>query len=222
MISFLLPTIRSVSYPDMLKSTIDSIVNNSTDFEILISSDVEIRGENVRCFIDNKRGGPLSAFNFLAGEANGDYVVCVVDDHKLDNSVTLALDLLESDIYYNQKFKITSLSSGLDNIPNIGDQMGDRIINEILPVVPTLKFPVIRSDCLKLLKDKIFPPKLVYHAGDIWLSYFLAINDNIVRVSKSRITQLMQLKDPSHEVDDCNKVYNMILKHINEGYMGYY
>jgi len=225
MVSFLLPTARSKSHLHVVQECINSIYKyheGVIDYEILIAADSELSGNKIKCFLEKEPCGPLKACNFLANQASSEYLVCLSDDHRFTSPIIPTIDMLEGPDYV-EEFKITTLFSSISMIPNQGSRMGDRIIQEVLPSVQTLKFPVLKTSALNSsLKGKIFPTALTYHAADIWLSYFMAINDQPVRSGPTMLSPIAELKNATWEVEDCNKVYDMILKHLNHGYKEYF
>lgn len=222
-VSFLLPTKRISTHNLILGKVLDSIeVKTNVSYEILLSApDVnptnEITKRNIRYFRDHKdTKGPISVFNELATRAKGDYLVCCVDDHVFLNSIKECIDMLEEDEYFKRSWKICGLYPGPTcYIPNKGDRMGDGVIEEELIEAPTLRFPVLRKDVYQILSRHIFHPDLVYHAGDIWLGYWLERHNHRVVEGPTKIQCIAPLKDSTHEVQDCNTVYNLIKKELN-------
>ena len=59
-----------------------------------------------------------------------------------------------------------------------------------------------------------FHPDLFYHAGDIWLGYFLHCNGEPSCEGPTSIVGIAPLKDSSYENEDCNTVYKLIKNHL--------
>ena len=225
-VSFLLPTNRSRSHPEVISESIESINSLHVDlsYEILVYSEEAVRGDNVTWVREKGVTGPLPGFNFMAQEiAKGDYLVCITDDHAFTTPISLCIDLVESlDVFKDRSYKIIGLNPGGDyllqganQIPQRGDIFGDKPIDFDVPRASTLRFPVVRRDTLKeKLSNHIFHPDLFYHAGDIWLGYFLFCEGEPAFEGPSGIRQIAPLKDPSYEVKDCNVVHSLIKNHI--------
>ena len=231
-VSFLLPTNREKSHPEVLRQAINSInlAHKDLSYEIIVHSATFVSGENVVWIKEDPLIGPLAAFNTMGSLiAKGEYLVCCVDDHEFVNSVQLCIDVVEGPLYRDRDYKIIGLNpngpfmiSCACPIPNQGDRMGDCIITEDLPLASTLRFPVIRKDTLHdRLSGHIFPPDLFYHAGDIWLGYFLSCQGELAVEGPTAIRGIAPLKNSSCEVEDCNTVYKLIKNHLagNESYV---
>jgi len=226
-VSFLLPTNRSRSHPEVISESIESINSLHVDlsYEILVYSEDSVQGENVTWVEEHGRTGPLAGFNYMASEvAKGDYLVCITDDHAFTTPISLCIDFVESlDVFKDRSYKIIGLNpsgdyvlQGGNTIPQRGDILGDKPIDFDVPRASTLRFPVVRRDTLKeKLSNHIFHPDLFYHAGDIWLGYFLFCEGEQAFEGPSGIRQIAPLKDPSYEGSDCNTVRALIKNHVD-------
>lgn len=230
-VSFLLPTNRQQSHPEILQTAINSInvMQEGLSYEILVYAQAPVKGDHVVWIKEDSLIGPLTAFNIMGSSiAKGEYLVCCVDDHSFVNSVEGCLDVVEGPLYRDKDYKVIGLNpsgafltSCSCPIPNQGDLMGDSVITERLPEASTLRFPVIRKDTLREhLSGHIFHPDLFYHAGDIWLGYFLSCKGELTMEGPTAIRSITPLKDSSYEVEDCNTVYKLIKNHLagNESY----
>lgn len=209
MLSFLLPTKRYNTHRPVFDECIKSIHRHHSDFnyEILVYSPDIIERDDIVHF-EEKDFGPIAGFNYLSKVAKGDYLVCITDDHMFLNSVLPCIDRLDKS---TGKVRITGLTPGGPcYIPQFGDILGDRKLETHVKKVQTLRFPVIHRDSLKHLDYNIFHNSLTYHAGDIWLSFYLSEIGEEVSEGMTYIREIMPLKDPTYEVSDCNKVRKMI------------
>jgi len=216
-ISFLLPTARAIDHPNVLRECIEGINREhaSLNYEILAYSRYFVEGENVKWIKEEGECGPIRGFNLLASEfAKGDYLVCITDDHLIIDSAKLCIDNIEN-TFNDRKYKIGGLMpQGLCYMPQRGDELGTHIIEENLPRVPLLRFPVVRKDTVKLLGGCIFHPDLFYHAGDIWLGYFLHEKGETAIEGPTRVREIQRLKNPTYEVADCDVVYALIKRYL--------
>lgn len=224
-ISFLLPTARAVTNPDVLAACIKSInvQHLDLDIEILVYSREEVKGENVKWIKEDGVRGPIYGFNNLAHwVAKADYMVCITDDHMMVNPATKTINHIEDNMK-DRKYKIGGLmpmSCRYCFMPRRGQVLGDSPIQEEMPPAALLRFPVLRRDTFNLLGEHIFHPDLFYHAGDIWLGYFLHVIGEPSAEGPTKIKGISNLKNSEHEVKDCKIVYSLIKKHLN-GYTNY-
>tara|TARA_R100001377_G_scaffold22185_1_gene11882 strand:- start:3689 stop:4372 length:684 start_codon:yes stop_codon:yes gene_type:complete len=224
-ISFLLPTARSVTNPDVLEACIGGInvQHADLDIEILVYSREEVKGDNVKWVKEDGVKGPIYGFNNLAHWiARADYMVCLTDDHLIVNSATKTINHIEDNLK-DRKYKIGGLmpiESPYCIMPSKGQILGDSPIQEVMPPASLLRFPVLRRDTLSLLGENIFHPDLFYHAGDIWLGYFLHVIGEPSAEGPTKIRRIEELKNSQYEVNDCKIVYSLIKKHLN-GYSNY-
>lgn len=215
-LAFLLPTNRAVSHPNVLREALESINRFHNGHTIYVMSEHQIIGPNI-VWVPEDCDGPITAFNKLANFAyyrGAEWFVCSVDDHRFLGSIKSTINdvgLLMG------KFKIGGLvpedKYGISCpcfIPKKGDKMGDYTITEDWPAVPTIRFPVFHRSVFESLGKTILHNSLKYHAGDIWLSYWLSRNRYFSIESGTRINQIEKLKDSTQEVEDCNTVYKLV------------
>ena len=218
-ISFLLPTARANEHPDVLNQCLDGIrrTHVGLNYEILVYSRDLVEGDNIKWIKEDGVRGPIYGFNLLASQyAKGDYVACVIDDILIMDSTKLCIDNIENN-FKDRKYKISGFlpPSEICHLPQKGQRMGSGIIEEELPRIPYLRFPVVRKDTVELFGGYIFHPDLFYHAGDIWLGYFLYMNGERAVEGPTRITQIKHLKNSEFEVSDCDTVYKLIKSYLS-------
>jgi len=223
-VSFLLPTARASEHPDVLRQCIDGIHRTSEGlgYEILVYSREEVGGHNVKWIEEDGVRGPIHGFNLLASQyAKGDYVACLTDDHLILDSIKLCIDNIES-TFTDRKYKVAGLRppGATCYVPQRGQRMGTGLIEEDLPIIPILRFPVVRKDTVELFGGCVFHPDLFYHAGDIWLGYYLYMKGEPSVEGPTRISQIRHLKNADYEVSDCDVVYDLI-KHYLAGQTQY-
>lgn len=163
-VSFLLPSYRDYSpIAQVIQSIIVQHDPEPYGYEILVMSPYEVQFDSrLRWFKEwQPAGGCVAAFNFLYKQSQGDYIVLAVDDMLFQTSVTLCIQLLQSDIFQNRRFKIASLQCGGGFcFTNPGDykQIG---------------FPVYSRDTIERMGGLPLNPRFKHHYGDVWLSYWL-------------------------------------------------
>lgn len=216
-INFLIPTKNE--HPELLKQCIDSInyfgENSKYSYEISVYSQKEIVGENVKWYYEHNCRGPLYGFNWLAHHTTGDYIICLVEDHRFINSFDNAIDFLKEE-YALSKYKICSLSTNDGfpvGLPRYGQRLGSVLkLQEDLPNCQICRFPVIARETLnKYLNNCVFHPEFRYHAGDMWLGYWLFMQGEPSRECyHSRLQQTQFTKNAEYEVIDCNTFYTLV------------
>ena len=110
-ISFLLPTNRN--HEHFSKKVINNI--NSLNFfgkthEIIVISSEEIEGENVIYLKEGEDNeGCVGAYNNGYNASTGDYIFLCSDDHFFDVNCSLIINVLQSRLFENRKYKIICL-----------------------------------------------------------------------------------------------------------------
>lgn len=218
MISFLLPTNRINTHPNIVKNCINSILENHPheEIEILIFSEEEpdYKHKNIKHIKEIGRQGPIYGFNKMVVESNGDILVCMTDDNIILENCFDYVDIVH-------RVGIVGLNRGGYNIiPQKGDNLGDVPLIVDVGLIRNIRWPVIsRNFLFDKLDGHIFHPDLFYHAGDIYLSFFLHKIGVVTNESFARIDQPIGLKDSSFENQDCNTVRMLIENFdISKGY----
>ena len=142
-------------------------------------------------------------------------MACLTDDHLIMDSIKLCIDNIEN-TFKDREYKIAGLKppGAICYMPQRGQRMGTGLIEEDLPIIPILRFPVVRKDTVELLGGCVFHPDLFYHAGDIWLGYYLYMKGEPSVEGPTRISQIRQLKNAEFEVSDCDIVYDLIKRYL--------
>lgn len=224
-ISFLLPTNREHKYAFKFIDTLNQI-KTDYKYEILVCSPSQIMGENVVSLKDNIQEGPILAFNEMAKIARGNYFVCVVDDHiPVDNGKFFDfVKFLESDFYTDRKFRITSFYTNHlpQRIPILGEDWCGEIKEEHNNRKHiTVRFPIVSKETyLSSLKEHIFHPRFKYHAGDLWLGFFMGEEEFPCIECPSQIYQYIGLNNYKYRDRDC-KLYHELKNNYYKGYTSY-
>lgn len=205
-ISFLLPTKREPQ--NFANNVIDNInlFKSSMSYEICVFSKEEIAGENVVWYKEEgEYKGQIFGYNYMANNCQGEYLICLTDDHILLNSFEHVINYLEKE-YKDKKFKITSLNpvGGFCGNPRKGDLCGDKIIEFECGYYSLMRFPVLHYSALEELDGVLFNTQFIHHAGDIWLGYYMGINGQPGIDGPTYIRPYNPEKDCSTEVQDCN------------------
>jgi hypothetical protein len=137
-----------------------------------------------------------------------------------------AVTYLRSDAYADKRFKLLTLSPGLGDyarIPVKGhDWCGGIMVDYDVDSYITMRFPVAHMDTVKKeLCNHIFHPGFRYHAGDLWLAYFMGINgENGVQYEEANIKPYIRLVDNRWEQSDGKFYHTLVAKH-KAGYHAY-
>lgn len=213
-VSFLLPTNRYANDKQMVSKCIQSIrdCSDGLSIEILVYSKDEVVDKSATWIVESIPSGPIHGFNELAAVSTGKYIACITDDMMLTSHISRSITLLDS---LKTEYEVCGFDvGGRCPLPRIGDILGDRPLKVEMPAVSMLRFPFMSRSCLDKL-GCVFHPSLYYHAGDIWLSYFLGQNQCPVVEGGASISQIKQCKNSQYEVADCNKVHDLIVKNPN-------
>lgn len=226
-INFLIPT--KGEQPELLKQCIESInyfgQTSKYSYNINIACPKEVQGLKVVWHEDKALKGPLYAFNYLANNTDGKYIICLVEDHHFLSAFDNAIDFIENE-YQMNKYKVCSLSTNDGfpvGLPRIGQRLGNILsLQEDLPNCQICRFPVISRETLdKYLKKHIFHAEFRYHAGDLWLGYWLYMQGEQSRECyNARLKQTSFTKNCSNEVADCNTFYALV-KNYQAGFHDY-
>lgn len=221
-VSFLLPTNRPKQYAERVINSINRISTDLT-YRICLYSSEKINLPNVKWYEEKAPVGPIAAFNSMVEEEGSEYVILMVDDHEPQGDVYNSIDFLKSDVYKDRKYKVTTLAAGgACYLPTKGDLCGDVILDYNVPRYMVMRFPVAEIETIRNhMNNHIFHPGFHYHAGDLWLGYWLGSNGEPGIESNAHISGYIAMKDSSHEVKDCIYYNFLVDKHRREGYQPY-
>ncbi len=230
-VSFLLPTNRDYQFSGKVLESIFAIPTD-LEFEVCLYCPREViqnrpfPNEVVWCPEPSAGSGPIAGFNHMVKESRGQYVVCLVDDHIVEPDIYNAIAMLESEDFRDRKYKVCTLSPGPNNlayIPKKGDVWcgGIRVDYEI-PWHTTMRFPVISRDTINdHFQGHIFHPGFKYHAGDLWMGYWLGENGEPgIQCEEAHIKEYLNLRNSEYEQMDCRYYHTLVANH-KAGYAQY-
>lgn len=184
-ISFLIPTNRPhEKYLDTTIFSINNIDNLDFNYEILVSStNSGVDSKNTKYFKDSENEGSIGPINFLASQASGDYICVLVDDYLPSKNLFSVINFLQSPLYDDRKYKVTSLSV---TVPSNGQyyQLPAELVppSTIHPITKAerkhnrnyiMKFPTMDRKTYELFGEKIFHPHFLHHVADNYMSIYL-------------------------------------------------
>lgn len=205
-ISFLLPTLRK--WPQYGQRVVDSIYqaarHTSYNYEILVSSPFEVKGERITWYGEKQQLGALSAFNHLAHQAIGRYIMMCVDDHICDDNLFSVVGYLDGPEFSNRRYKLVTIASGgRCPIPNHPPFNTDTDKNQLLYSWTTARFPVLSTKTWREdFGGYVFQPRFWNSHADIYLGYYLGINgEPIIEYEGTRLREFDHVHNASRESD---------------------
>jgi hypothetical protein len=214
-ISFLIITNRE--YELWSGRTVECIHKSIKDYpikytyEILICSPEEISDKNVLWVKDefDGLGHGVAANNKMFQYSQGKYIITINDDHMFpdpsleptiypDQKPLKAIEFLQSDVFQNRRFKVTSIGAGWNVsvygstcIPSLAwpppyplsEELKDPKYTQVPHRHLILGYPVYeRATVIKELRGFLFNPSFKHRYADNWLSFFIGENDETIQV----------------------------------------
>lgn len=216
-ISFLIPTNRP--YDTHVRNVINNIntFNSKYDFEICVYSDFEVSGDNVVWYKEEERRGPIYAFNYMANHCNGEYMICITDDHVFYKPFDGLIEFLEK-TYTEDQYRVCSIGlGGICYHPGTGENFGDKVIDFECKKFGIPRFPVMDKRTLKKLDGVIFNESFYYHAADNWLGFFLGMRGYKYYELDKMIVAHNPESDTTHTVRDCNIARELMKRMVETG-----
>jgi len=189
-------------YDDYARKSVDSIcaIDTKLKYEIIICHQDEIRDSRVRWIKDDKLSGSCYAYNTCYKYSSGKYIFIFTDDAILHGDIYGTIDFLESDLFKNKKFKITTLPGMLrdktspinitkfEKEPSYPDILKLTDCYIICPPFNVPCFPIFSRETVdNFLGGILFHPS-VKICHDWWLGAFLYFNgEPIVQYDKALI-----------------------------------
>lgn len=211
-ISYLLPSLNRPT----LAQVVESIHEHSKGFEyeILLMSPEDLGLPGTTFIPDKELNGQVKCYNFIARQAKGKYIVHMMDDQILTNSISHSVNLLKSPVFADRKFKVCTMKSGnpcpmppkntrFGSCLNIPFDYGGHLL---------MRFPVMEKETLmNHLNGYLYHPEFFSHAVDNYLGYFVAHHGEPAIESETRLQQLTFASNPKYIVVDCNTCLSLIL-----------
>jgi hypothetical protein len=186
--SFLISSKRD--YDTHARKTVDSIFELKTDysFEVIVCHPDEIKDDRIKWIKDDKLIGANYSFHLALLNSCGRYVSICVDDCAVRGDIFGSINFLESELFKDRKFKITTLSAmpfyGFTNEvtlfegkPKHKDVLVAMDCYLIPPRFNVMCFPILSRETIeKELGGFIFHPR-IKSGHDWWLGAFLHMND---------------------------------------------
>ncbi len=224
-VSFFLPTNRDPYYATQTINSINKI-DSKYNYEICLYSRERIVLPNVRWYEEREQSGPIAAFNNMAADAEATYFICLVDDHIVEDNIFNVIDFLQSDEFKERQFTIATISPGESNfahIPVKGDTWcGGILVDYVQAPHTTMRFPAVSKQTVKKqLQNFIFHPAFKYHAGDLWLGYYLGeMGEPGIQYEGANITEYQNLRNWQYEKSDC-QMYHRLVSKFKQGQIDY-
>lgn len=217
-VSFIIATCRDIRYVNKTIESINNLPQNKYTYEILVYSPNEVIGKNVKWFREDMLRGPHYGFNFLINRSQGEYIYQLVDDMAIHSNGWNAIEFLESDIFKNRKYKITTLNTCHEPV-RLAWPLGklkreDANPNdEWIPNHLCMRFPVIHREVIdKYFQKYFYHPELYYHQADAWMGYWIGETGEpgLECLDASATLHSHGLISHDHDITDTYKYFNLI------------
>jgi len=194
-ISFIIPTARPYGYfAKVVVQDIELFMKNSNyTYEIIIYSrqpKVDT-SSNIKWLHEiEASNGPVKGYNESFKESCGKYIYLTNDKWHMNSTCLKAIDLLESNVFQDRKFKVTTINAAanfdysITAMPVLGSQsaphldlpqelLHPRFLEQKHKYV-VFGFPVLeRETVLNYLNGYICHPDFRAHYHDNWLSFYI-------------------------------------------------
>jgi len=162
-VGFLLPSCRG----QMALRTIEFINSIETDhpYKIFVFSPEKIEAPNTVWFKeDPPSNGACRPFDFLAVNADTDYMISVADDNHFSRNVYDSIKLLEGPEFENRKIKLASI---------IGTDRRPAYLPGHLNTIKVARHPVFHKSVLDYLDGHIYNHCFNQHYNDNFLAFYI-------------------------------------------------
>lgn len=225
-ISFLMVTNRD--WEKYGKRVIDRLfaLNVPYTYEVLAYSPQKIDDPRIQWFEDTTNDGCTSGFNHLVKFAKGRYVTPTVDDLAYDEKVFKNIAFLDSEIFANRKYKVSSTCTGGSTMipsPSRPTNFGP-VPHCVENQFRIVGFPVISRETIDLFGGVMFPPQFKHHYGDNWIAYYLGrLGEQVLECEGTPFIALPDaLTRSDYDEYDYHVYCEMIRRFEVEGYRNYY
>lgn len=178
-VSFIIATCRDPRYVQRTIESINALPANKFSYEICVYGPHDLTGPNVRYFKEEELRGPHYGFNYLVNRTRGEYIYQLVDDMAIHENGWEAISFLESEVFSDRKYRITTLNTCHAPV-RLEWPLGRLIREEATPEdewIPNhlcMRFPVMhRSVIDDFFQGYFYHPELYYHQADAWMGYWL-------------------------------------------------
>lgn len=205
----------------VIKSIHDTIIRYHIkySYEILLYSSEEPLDKDIIWVKDeiNEPGNTVYGLNKMFNYSNGKYIFMLNDDHLLPypdsyvnqfndkNEPLKAVEFLQSDVFKNRRFKVTSIGAGSNVhpygsacVPNLTCPspypLSDELKNPKYTQTPhrhlVMGYPVLeRQTVIKELRGFLFHPSFHHHYADNWLPFFIGESGEQIEICKETSLQ---------------------------------
>ena len=217
-VSFIIATCRDNKYVSQTIDSINALPANKFSYEICIYGPNYIEGPNVRYFKEDELRGPHYGFNYLANRCEGEYIYQLVDDMAIHNNGWEAIAFLESPIFENRKYKITTLNTCHAPVRlewPLGKLRREEATaeDEWIPNHLCMRFPVVHRHVIEeCFQGYFYHPELYYHQADSWMGYWLGETGEpaLECLEASTTLQSQGLISHAHDTTDTYTYFDLI------------
>jgi hypothetical protein len=215
-ISFILPSNRDHnSFSKKVVDNINSLNFGEKTYEIVVVSPTEISGENVVFHKENgNKMGCVNAYNEGYNISKGNYIILCSDDHFFDKDVPSIVEIIESEMFKDKKYKIICLPTNFHGSCQLPEYCNnDGII---------ARYPVFKRDTVEEYLDGfIYHPKFKHHYPDNWLGYWMSEQgEPTIEYNNFNMITFNNSCDKIHDEYDEN-VFKELINNYKQGYKKY-
>lgn len=206
-ITFIIPCGR-IPFANAGQKTVDSILKNHPDAEIIVSSKEKIHYKDIISIQERSDNiGCVKPCNIMALMARGDYICMLNDDYYLnDNSINPAIDyLLKHHLMGLTLFPCDGIGTGVGRCPFYDNKKGSWL--------DTVMFPVVKKEFIASYGELMFF-RLKHYYGDNTISIRLwkdfnqtkfVFDNNSLYVCSSQHTKYSLFKEQPNEFETYKK-----------------
>jgi hypothetical protein len=215
-ISFILPSNRDHNlFSKRVINNINSLNFQGKTHEIIVVSPNEISGENVIFLKETgNKMGCVNAYNEGYNVSNGNYIILCSDDHFFDKDAPSIIDILESEMFENKKYKIICLPTNFHGSCQLPDYCNSSGI--------IARYPVFKRETVnEYLNGFIYHPKFKHHYPDNWLGYWMdEQGEPTIEYDQFNMITFNNSCDKIHDEYDEN-IFKELINKNKEGYKNY-
>jgi glycosyltransferase involved in cell wall biosynthesis len=190
-ISYLLPTIKPNRFALDIINDIKKLPKHNHEI-VLISPDLSwSQNSDVKFVHEKEKAGTVKATNEAYKNSSGDFIVCLVDDHRFDNNFLDFLKYAFSEEVSKNKIRVGNSCVTFGRYGDVSFHKPTRTFSNFHPttlVVPQeipckpysiVCFPMVfKEDVEKHMNGVIFNESFMSFYADSWMGYFVEHHNN--------------------------------------------
>ena len=209
-ISFILPTNRPhKQFSEKVIGNINSLNFYGKSHEIVIVSPEHIEGDNVVYLKEEGvNNGCVNGYNEGYNVSTGDYIFLCSDDHFFDAGCCNIIDVLESRLFENRRYKVACLPTNNHGPSMLPDYCE---CNTIIARYPVFS----RKTIEEYLGGYVYHPSFKHHYPDNWLGYWLhKQGEDPIEINRFDMITFSNSCEKIHDEHD-EKVFKELIKNYH-------